>query len=276
MGVTSVLGIMNTGNLVAVLTIKYGKMLGKADLQISEMDNINILLALTLLLFAEMAFVGYGLPIKSHLVMILLIPTICEYLYVYRLFNRYMLYFHLPIERNRVIQAVGAVIACRLLLAYFYLSASTLALLIVPVLEVAVSAAFVFSSRTVLGHFAYINRQELPQWELAHFEEDIEIYKISKFHRQVNVYCSQALQTFILNGTIWIVAKYIYEKFSADKFEISFQVLSLASRVLPHSLILSNYLILYFRDKNYLRKDKTFVFEMKENLIKPGDQADSA
>ena len=271
MTITQLLAILNCGNLVAVLTIKYGNMLGKADLQLNEMDNINILLALTLLLYAEMAFMSYELLLKSYLLMVRLIPTICEYLYVYRLFNRYMVYFHLPIERRYVIQAMGAVIACRLLLGYFYLTKTMAPHVIVPILEVFISAAFVFSCHTVLSHFSYINREELPQWETAHYEEDIEIFKISKFHRQINVYCSLALQTFIFNGSIWILTKYAHTKFFETDLKIDFEVLSLASRVLPHSLILANYLILYFRDKNYLRRDKTFVFEMKENLIKPDE-----
>lgn len=266
-----ILGLVNLANLIAVLTIKYGNMIGKADLQLNETDNIMVLLGLTILLFAEMIICYFELFRDSSLLMIRLIPTICEYIYVFRLFNRSLLYLHLPRERKYIIRATGSIIVCRIFLAYFYMDRSLVPKVIVPLLEISISISFAFSCYTVLGHFSSLNKNEIPQWMDAEYQEEVEIFKISRFHRKVNAYCCQSLHAFILNGTLWIFCKDFFEKLFALQNKFEYEQLSQASRVFPHFLILSNYLILYFRDKNYLRKDKTLTFELKETLVKPED-----
>jgi hypothetical protein len=264
-----VLVILNVANLVMALIIKYGKLLGKADLMYNESDNIDLLLGLTVMIFAEIIFIAFDFLLESYLLMVRLLPTICEYLFVFRLFNRYLLFFHLPKERTRVIAGVGAAITCRVILAYFYLQNTLWLGGIVLLLETIISVAFIYGSSHKMRHFGYIAGSELPVWENDYFEEDIESFKIGLEQRKWIVYSSNTLQAFILNGTLWMTGILFELHVLHEKSKLSFDLFNLTTRVVPHSIMLLCYLVLCLKDKSQLQREKTFIYELKDRLNKP-------
>lgn len=261
--------MLNTANLVVAAVLKFGKLLGKADLHHTEADNLDFLLGLTVMIFIELLFIIFDIFLESYLLMIRLIPTVCEYLFIFRLFNQNLLFLHLPSERNRIISVVGGAIACRVLLAYFYMNKGLILAIIVLLLEITISVAFLFASIQQKRHFNYIAESELPQWEKDYFKEDVENFKVGFIQRRVIVYCSNSLQAFILNGTLWMASIVLEINFLRVPFGLKFDNFNLATRVIPHSLLLLTYLAICIKDKSYLNRDKTFTFELKERLSKP-------
>lgn len=261
--------ILNSINLVVASIIRFGKLLGKADLFYNEADNIDFLLGLTVLIFAEILFIYLDLLLESYLMMIRLLPTICEYLFVFRLFNRYLLFFHLPKERNKITSGVGAAISCRVILAYFYLQNSLWLGGIVLILELTISAAFIYASSHKMRHFGYIADSELPLWENEHFKEDIDTFKLGLGQRKLIVYASNTLQAFILNGTLWMASILFELQVLHEHSNIHFDKFNVTTRVVPHTIMLVCYLLICLKDKNQLQKDKTFTFELKDRFSKP-------
>lgn len=263
--------LLNGANLAIAATIKYGDLIGKAELQMNERFNVNILLLLTLVMFLELLLLHVFDSYPATLVLFRLLPSILEYLFVFRLFNRYMMFLHLPRERLVITQIFAALAALRKLFSYFYLEPVLPVLLLILFIEAVLSLGFLFATKTVLRHYRYLHDHEMPQWERDNYGEDVKMFKVTYFHRKVSIVASNFLLLFILNGTLWIVGFWLSPQAPDRDFYLEFEYLSLATRIVPHLAILLNYLFLYLRDQDHLRKEKNFVFELKEVLIYKDD-----
>lgn len=264
-----VLAALNAINLIGALVLKYGKLLGKGDLLFKESDNIDILLGLTGMIFLELVFVSFDFFLESYLLIVRLLPTVCEYLFVFRMFNRYLLFFHSPPLRRRVTIVMGGAIACRVMIAYFYTHESVLLGIFVVLIELTIATGFVYASSHKTRHFSYIAETEVPKWENEHFEEDIEGFKIGMEQRNLVVYASNSLQLFILNGSLWLASLVIERKALNQHKEPNFDIVSLVTRIVPHMVMVCCYFFISFKYKDHIQKDKTFAFELKERLTKP-------
>ena len=258
-------------NLIIVGYIKSGDFMGKVELQMNEKYNVNMLFGLTVLIFFEMMFMSSFDVHSSILVLFRLTPSVCEHLFVFRLFNRYLLFLHLPKERKIITQVFAALAITRKVFSYFYLEPILPVLIFIVGLEVSLSIGFLFATRTVLMHHQYLRDIELPQWEKENYADDIEAFKITYFHRKISIIASNFLHIFILNGTMWIIGHKLLDFGFENNESLEFETINLGSRILPHTIILINYLFLSMRDKNHLRKEKNFIIELREVLIYKGE-----
>jgi hypothetical protein len=261
------LTILNCINLVIVILVWGLDVTGRLNTQSSEQLNFKILLSLTCLIFLETMLVNIVELENTSFLLIRLLPSIAEWLFIIRLFNKYILFLHLAKERTILIKLFVGLVVTRVCMAYFYLSTSLYAHIVVIGVEVLLSVLFIYSAKVYLSHLSFLMTQELPTWSEDNYREDVEIFQITTFHKRVHIICSLALHTFILNGSIWVFGRNLYMSIPELEFTLEFECISIYTRVIPHFLMVFNYLWLYIRDKNHLRKDKNFVFELKEVLL---------
>ena len=264
-----ILSIVNTLNLGVSLYLCILARIGKLAVYSSEHLNITMLLALTVLIFCEILFAGY--EDQGEAILIRLLATMGEWFLVIRLCNKYLLYLHLHRERSLLgkvfLLLVGTKVCSRYLMASYFLNPSWLFICFLAFLELSLACIFLFAARCMLTHMLILTIDELPQWAEDNYQEDVDIFSISIFHKRVHLIASLSLTLFAVNGTIWTLGKHFFLYIPDLEFRLDYQVVSVITRLVPHSFMLANYMWLYLRDKNHLRKDKLFIFELKEVFL---------
>ena len=154
----TILALINLVNMAIVLFMRCRRMLGGADLQLAETYNITALLCLSTIIFFEMLLI------------------------VYRLFNKWMTYFHFPKQRKTIVLLFGVLVSSRLVVGLLRNHWSFSDAVIIPILELSISALYLTACWIVKKHYDYIEEHELPQWKQDQFQEDVEIFQITGFH----------------------------------------------------------------------------------------------
>lgn len=263
-----VLLILNLLNLGMVGFIIWRTNLGFGAMLPTELPNVRIIGLLTIIIFIEISLVAFLESGQSNtLVMIEVLPDLCEYLFLFKLFAHNLLSLHLPRERTILLKIFGTLLAIRVLLYHFYLDSITILNVLVPTVEVLMAVAFIYSAITHLRHLDYLKRVEVPKWEEEGHPKDCAAFQITAFHDKMNIYTSSTLLSFALNGLSWVIGSHILTQITTDELILDFEMVSLYSRVAPHIFMLINYLWLYFRDRHELIEDQICVFELKELLV---------
>lgn len=256
---------LNLLNLALYLLTNSAKYISRIEIQMNDQRNLQILLLLTGVSLLEIAVVQYVSIDNANFLLIKVVPFLFEYAFVFRIFNRYMLFYANRKLRHLLTYLFVSLVALRSVFSYFYFNINLFYLLAIPAVELSISALYIHACYIIYRHYSSLEEHQVHEWLDEHYSEEVWIFQIMSFHRKLNICFSNFLHIFILNGTFWVIVSWKYGHEVNDDVELvkSFESFSILGKAVPHALILSNYLFLYCRDKNHMRREKQYEFELR-------------